>query len=54
MSIQEIKKALSKTFQGVLKNIVSLANDSTLESNYKVLKVGEKNSPIQLSEDNKK
>ena len=54
MSIQEIKKALSKTFQGVLKNIVSLANDSTLESNYKVLKVGEKNTPIQLSEDNVK
>lgn len=50
MSIQEIKKALSKTFQGMLKNIVSLANDSTLEKDFKVLKVGDKNTPIQLSE----
>ena len=50
MSIQEIKKALVGTFQGVLKNIVSLANDSSLEKDFKVLKVGEKNTPIQLKE----
>ena len=50
MSIQEIKKALVGTFQGILKNIVSLANDSTLEKDFKVLKVGDKNTPIQLSE----
>ena len=50
MSITEIKKALVGTFQGMLKNIVSLANDSALESNYKVLKVGDKNTPIQLKE----
>ena len=49
MSIQEIKNALRKSFQGVLKNIVSLANDSTLESDLKVLKVGEENTKIQLS-----
>ena len=54
MSIQEIKKALVGTFQGILKNIVSLANDSTLEKDYKVLKVGEKNTPIEISEDNVK
>ena len=51
MSITEIKKALVGTFQGMLKNIVSLANDSTLENNLKVLKVGEKNTGIELSED---
>ena len=49
MSIQEIKNALRKSFQGVLKNIVSLANDSTLESDLKVLKIGEENTKIQLS-----
>ena len=54
MSITEIKKALRRTFQGILKNIVSLANDSTLEKDYKVLKVGEKNTPIEISEDNVK
>ena len=54
MSIQEIKKALSKTFQGMLKNIVSLANDSTLEKDFKVLKVGDKNTPIQLKENDVK
>ena len=54
MSITEIKKALRRTFQGILKNIVSLANDSTLEKDYKVLKVGEKNTPIQISKDNVK
>ena len=49
MSIQEIKKALRKSFQGILKNIVSLANDSTLEDNYKVLKIGEEPTTIELS-----
>ena len=50
MSIKDIKKALSRTFQGVLKNIVSLANDSTLESDLKPLKVGQKNTPLEISE----
>ena len=50
MSIKDIKKALSRTFQGVLKNIVSLANDSTLESDLKPLKVGQKSTPLQISE----
>ena len=50
MSITEIKKALVGTFQGMLKNIVSLANDSPLENDFKVLKVGDKSTPIELSE----
>ena len=50
MSIKDIKKALSRTFQGVLKNIVSLANDSTLESDLKPLKVGQKSTPLEISE----
>ena len=50
MSIKDIKKALSRTFQGVLKNIVSLANDSTLENDLKPLKVGEKSTPLEISE----
>ena len=50
MSIKDIKKALSRTFQGVLKNIVSLANDSTLESDLKPLKIGDKATNIELSE----
>ena len=54
MSIQEIKKALVGTFQGILKNIVSLANDSTLEKDFKVLKVGEKNTAIKLAENKTK
>ena len=50
MSIKDIKKALSRTFQGVLKNIVSLANDSTLESDLKPLKIGQKSTPLEISE----
>ena len=49
MSIQEIKKALSKSFQGILRNMVSLANDSSLEDEYKVLKVGNESTPIEIS-----
>ncbi len=54
MTLSEIKKNLKNFFQGKLKNIVSLADDSTLESNLKVLKVGEKNTGIELSEDSVK
>ena len=49
MSISEIKRALSKSFQGTLRNIVSLANDSSLEDDYKVLKIGKESTPIELS-----
>ena len=51
MTLQEIKKSLVNVYQGVLNNIVSLANDSTLDKEYKVLKVGEKNTGIELSDD---
>ena len=50
MSIDDIRKALSRTFQGMLKNLVSLADDSTLEKDLKPLKIGDKNTPIELSE----
>ena len=50
MTLQEIKKSLVNIFQGKLKNIVSLADDSTLEKDMKVLKVGEKLTPIKISE----
>lgn len=50
MTLQEIKKSLVNIFQGKLKNIVSLADDSTLEKDMKVLKVGEKNAPLEISE----
>ena len=49
MSISEIKRALSKSFQGTLRNIVSLANDNSLEDDYKVLKIGKESTPIELS-----
>ena len=50
MSIHDIRKALRRTFQGILKNIVSLANDSTLENDLKPLKVGDKATKIELSD----
>ena len=50
MSISSIKKALKNVFQGVLKNLVSLADDSTLDNHLKPLKVGDKSTPIELSE----
>ena len=50
MSISSIKKALKNVFQGVLKNLVSLADDSTLDNHLKPLKIGDKSTPIELSE----
>ena len=49
-NIADIKNRLSGFYQRVIKNIISLGNDSTLESDLKPLKVGEKNTPIELSE----
>ena len=49
MSIQEIKRALSSIFQGILKNIVSLGNDSDLSNELKVVKVGNIATGIELS-----
>ena len=50
MTFSEIKRMLVNTFQRQIKNIVSLGNDSTLESDFKPLKVGGKNTPIEISE----
>ena len=48
--VRELKRILSGIFQRVIKNIVSLGDDSTLESDTKPLKVGGKTSPLELSE----
>ena len=50
MSISSIKKALRNVFQGILKNLVSLADDSPLDNHLKPLKIGDKSTPIELSE----
>ena len=51
MSISSIKKALKNVFQGILKNLVSLADDSPLDNHLKPLKIGDKTTNIELSED---
>jgi len=51
MSISSIKKALKNVFQGKLKNIVSLADDSDLDNHLKPLKIGGKTTPMKISED---
>ena len=51
MSISSIKKALRNVFQGKLKNIVSLADDSPVDNHLKPLKIGDKTTNIELSED---
>jgi hypothetical protein len=51
MSISSIKKALKSVFQGILKNLVSLADDSPLDNHLKPLKIGNKTTNIELSED---
>ena len=48
--ISEIRALLKNTFHKVIKNIVSLGDDSTLEADPKPLKIGEKNTSISLSE----
>ncbi len=51
MSISSIKKALKNVFQGKLKNIVSLADDSPIDNHLKCLKIGDGHTPLELSED---
>ena len=46
----ETINSLQNVFQKFLKNIVSLGDDSTLETDLKPLKVGDKTTPIELSE----
>ena len=49
-NVTDIKRQLQDFFQSVIKNIVSLGNDSTLETDLKPLKIGGKNTQIELSE----
>ena len=51
MSISSIKKALKNVFQGQLKNIVSLADDSRIDNHLKCLKIGDGHTPLELSQD---
>ena len=51
MSISSIKKALKNVFQGKLKNIVSLADDSPIDNHLKCLKIGDGHTPLELSQD---
>jgi len=51
MSISSIKKALKNVFQGKLKNLVSLADDSPIDNHLKCLKIGDGHTPLELSED---
>ena len=50
LNIQDIKTSLNSFFQQIIKNIISLGDDSTLESDLKPIKVGGKVSPVEISE----
>tara|TARA_R100001530_G_scaffold133231_1_gene106398 strand:+ start:745 stop:1470 length:726 start_codon:yes stop_codon:yes gene_type:complete len=49
MKLSEAKKSLKGVFQGALKNLVSLADDSTLDKYLKPIKVGDSTTPIEVS-----
>jgi len=49
--IADIIRHISNLFEKKKKNPIQLDNDSNLESNLKFLKVGDKSTPIQMSED---
>ena len=51
MRLSDITRNLRGIFERKRKNPVQLSNDSNLESNLKPLKVSNKNTPIQISED---
>ena len=51
MRLDEILTNLKTIFQKKIKNLIQLENDSNLESNLKFLKVDDKSTPIQISED---
>ena len=51
MTLRDIIINLKKIFQKKIKNKIQLGNDSNLESNLKFLKVSDKSTPIQISED---
>ena len=51
MRLSQIIKSLKSIFEIKRKNPIQLNNDSNLESNLKPLKVSDKSTPIQISED---
>ena len=51
MRISDIIRNISNLFEKKRKNPIKLDNDSNLESNLKFLKVGDKSTPMQMSED---
>ena len=51
MRIADIIRHISNLFEKKKKNPIQLDNDSNLESNLKFLKVGDKSTPMQMSED---
>ena len=51
MRISDIIRNISNLFEKKRKNPIQLDNDSNLESNLKFLKVGDKSTPMQMSED---
>ena len=51
MTLRDIIINLKRIFQKKIKNQIQLGNDSNLESNLKFLKVSDKSTPIQISED---
>ena len=50
LNLSDIRRSLKDVFQGMLKNLVSLADDSTLEGDAKPIKIGDKVTPLELSE----
>ena len=50
LSIKDIKTKLGGFFQRKLKNLITLGNDSTLESDLKPIKVGDNNTPIEIED----
>ena len=51
MRLSDIVKHITKLFEKKRKNPIQLETDSNLESNLKFLKVSDKSTPIQISED---
>ena len=51
MRLSDIIRGLRGIFERKRKNPVQLSNDSNLESNLKPLKISNRNTPIQISED---
>ena len=49
LNLKDIRKYLSNIFEGKRKNAVSLPNDTALSTNLKKLKIGEEDTPVEIS-----